>query len=279
MQWFKSAMVVSSMLAAAAAFSTQGCSGGGGKSDAGDSGITPSDSGKDGKVPGDSGGGDSGKVCGSGLTCENCDTTGFQPTAQAKSYSHANLCPAADITAYITACGSNATGTSCSTWQTAENTSNQKCLQCIYSSQTGANWGPLICPSSGFCSFNFPGCIDIKLGQVAQENGTSSGSCGDLFNAGYGCQDYACNACQVGADGGFDQTSFTACDNSATGQGTGASSECKTYLDAVNTNPVCAPFQGDGGTGGAAASCFPADQNAGFSDTEFNAFVTLFCGQ
>jgi hypothetical protein len=272
MQWLKSAMVVSSVLMVAAAFSTQGCSGGGTNKDAGADVIIKDGQKTDTKPPGDGA-----TTCGSGLACEQCDVTGFTPTAQGAPFNHANKCPAADIAAYIAACGSNATSTSCSTWQNAENTSNKTCLSCIYSPDTGSNWGPLVCPSSGFCSYNFPGCIDLKLNQVGQENATSDGSCGDLFNAGYGCQDYACNACLIGADGGFDNTSFTTCDNSATGQGSGASNECGSYISKINTAPACAAFQTDAAT--PADSCFPSDSQAGFSDTEFSAFVTLFCGQ
>ncbi len=159
-----------------------------------------------------------------------------------------------------------------------EQKNNPNCLSCIYSPTTGANWGPLVCDQqTGLCSYNFPGCIDIKLGQVAKENSTSTGSCGDLFNAGYGCQDYVCGACQTGADGGIDNTSFTACDNSATGQGAGASNECATYLSKISSDPNCASLNSDAGS--PADSCFPSNSTTGFSDTEFSSFVNLFCGQ
>ncbi|HEY1959104.1 MAG TPA: hypothetical protein VGH28_26000, partial [Polyangiaceae bacterium] len=256
------------------AMGANGCSsnpgnGDGGKDSGGDVKITPSDGGNK----------DGGTSCtpGSGLSCEQCDTTSFSPTAQAAPFDKANKCPAADVNAYIAACGSAATSTSCGAWQTAEQTSNKNCLSCIYSFSTDANWGPLVCDqNTGLCSYNFPGCLDIQLNQVSQENGQSNGSCGDLFNAGYGCQDFACGACQIGPDGGIDDTSFTACDNSATGQSSGASNECGTYLSAVNSASQCAAVNGD--AGGTWQMCFPADSNNGFSDTEFTSFVNLFCG-
>ncbi len=134
--------------------------------------------------------------------------SGFSPVAQVTPIGpKAGKCPAADTTAFVTAClSANATSSTCQAWQTAEKTSNANCLSCVFTQTTGTGWGPLVCDNNG-CKLNVPGCLDLALGQQSQENSTSTGSCGDHLSASYGCQDTACASC-TGTD-------FSTCVNDA----------------------------------------------------------------
>lgn len=262
MQWFKSAMVVSSVVFVAAAFSVEGCSSNPGKSDGGDSGIIPSDAKVDHPTTGDGGGP---PQCPSGSpACEVCDVSGYSPAPQVAPIGPKSAaCPAADIQAFETAClATAATSATCQAWQTSEKTSNQNCLSCVFTQTTGTKWGPLVCDNNG-CKLNIPGCLDMALGQVAQENATSNGSCGDYLSANYGCQDQACSAC-TGNDA-------TTCFNDA------VANECKTYADAFQNATPCAALNSDAPPANV-SNCFPASQT-GFTDQEFINFFNFFCGQ
>jgi hypothetical protein len=264
MQWFKSAMVVSSVAIFAAAFAVEGCS----------SKATPDDGGADvkaadgkaptdGKAPGDGGN----NTCTSGLSCETCDVTGFSVSPQAKPIGpKSGACTSAQLTAFDTACAAtSSTQATCSTWETA----NAGCSACIVTDQTAASWGPLVCTQAG-CSINVPGCIDLALAETGTENGTN-GSCGDLLNASYECQDYACGACDVAADGGSDPASFQTCDNAA------LMAECKSYSDAFDSSSQCSALQGDT-IPTAVQVCFASDPNSGFSEQEVVNIAAFFCG-
>lgn len=263
MQWFKGAMVVSSVALFGAAFAVGGCSSK--PAGGGDSGtdVKIADSKADKVVTPDAG-------CTSGLSCEVCDVTGFSVSPMAKPFGpHANKCSSAQLTSFDTAClATSATQATCSTWE--KDTNNAGCLACAVTGDTDANWGPLVCTSTS-CSLNVPGCLDLALGQTGQENGTN-GSCGDLLNASYECQEYACGACNVAADGGSDPNSFTTCDNAA------LQAECKSFSDAFDTSPNCSSLQGDS-IPTAVQVCFASDPNAGFSETEVLNMVAYFCGQ
>jgi len=261
MQWLKSAMVVSSVLMVAAGFSVQGCSSSKPGGDAGEGGVIPKDGSKD-INNGDTGGG-----CQSGLACEVCDVTGFSVSPQAKPFGpHAAKCTSAQVTSFDTQCLSDtATQTTCQAWQTA----NAACAACAVTNTTSANWGPLVCDSAG-CSLNVPGCLDEALNQVSQENGTN-GSCGDILNASYECQDYACSGCNIADDGGSDPASFSTCDQSA------LANECKSFSDAFDSASQCSSLQGDS-IPTAVQVCFASDPNTGFSEQEVTNMVAFFCG-
>ncbi len=131
-------------------------------------------------------------TCGSKLACEVCDG-GFSATQMTAPYANAGLCSAADITAFVTACGANSTQATCDAWQTAEQTSGPDCLSCVFSDQAGPKWGLYVCDSQGACAFNTPGCLDVALGTVSLEKQAGgAGSCGDLYNDAYGCESYSC---------------------------------------------------------------------------------------
>lgn len=259
MQWLKSAMVVSSVLMVAAAFSVEGCSSNAKPGDGGPDAIVGKDGGKDGNTGTDSGGG---QCPTSDPTCEVCDVTSFSPIPQGTPTLHANKCPAADISAFVTAClADNATQATCTAWQNAENTSNANCLACVFTEATTASWGPLVCDQQG-CKLNVPGCLDLALGQQAQENQTSNGSCGDFLSASYGCQDTACGSCTT-AD-------FSTCVQDA------IAAECKTYADAFSNATPCAVLNGDAAPA-TLDNCFPA--GASYTNQEYINFTNFFCGQ
>jgi hypothetical protein len=263
MQWFKSAMVVSSVMVIAGAFSVEGCSSSPAKTDGGgDTGVTPVDSGK--KDTGTTGNDSGGGCPSSAPTCEICDVSSFSPTAQVTPIGpKAGKCPAADTTAFVTAClSANATSSTCQAWQTAEKTSNANCLSCVFTQTTGTGWGPLVCDNNG-CKLNVPGCLDLALGQQSQENSTSTGSCGDYLSASYGCQDTACASC-TGTD-------FSTCVNDA------VAGACKSYADAFTNSSACSSLNGDTVPANV-NNCFPASQT-GYTDTEFANFTNFFCGQ
>jgi hypothetical protein len=262
MQWFKGAMVVSSVAMFAGAFAVEGCSS---KPATGDGGadVKAADSKADVKPNGDSG-----TQCTSGLSCEVCDVTGFSVNPQAKPIGpSANKCTTTQLSQFDTAClAASSNQTTCG--QFLQATANSTCAACLVTKDTDASYGPLVCGAST-CSFNIPGCLDLALNQVSQENGTN-GSCGDILNASYECQDFACAACDVAADGGTDPASFQTCDNAA------IAAECKSYADAFNTSSSCSSLQGDT-IPTSVQKCFPAG-SGGFTETEQLDFVTYFCG-
>lgn len=190
----------------------------------------------------------------SGVACEVCDVSGYSPTPQAKPIAKANLCPAADMLAFVTSClGANATSSTCQTWQMAENTANASCFNCIFTQTTAASWGPVVCDNAG-CTLNSGGCVDIVLAEISQEHSSGgAGSCGDLVSAETGCVEAACGMCSTPSD-------FSTCSQDALTGG------CKTYVDAATNAPAC------GALDGGATACFPQ------TESDYTAFVSLFCG-
>jgi hypothetical protein len=260
MQWFKSAMVVSSAVFVAA-IATNGCSSK--PSDNGDGGDAKADVIK---PPPPDGGGDGSIQCQSGLSCEQCDVTSYTPPGQPTPIGpHSGACNSTQITDFMTKCLSNTTATvaDCQAWE--QDTTNTTCDSCLVTSTTAANGGALLCVQGVGCSFNIPGCVDLALGQVSLENSSSNGSCGDYISAWYNCDDYACLSCEQGADGGFDSVSADACFTSAD------ANECASYKAAVQSAANC-NVEAD------VSTCFPADSNAGFTDTELVNFSAEFCG-
>jgi len=195
--------------------------------------------------------------CGSGLACEMCDVTGYSPTEMAAPIGpNAGACSSDDISAFDTAClATTATAQTCQTWQSS---ASSACLNCLFTASTASSWGFLVCDTTGSCSVNTGGCVDLELSQTSMEkNAGGSGSCGDAVNANFGCQDYACGSCS--------DTDFDTCDQSA------IANECASYVAPVDsTTGPCASLNGDGGT--PAAICFPQ------TDTDDVTMATYMCG-
>jgi len=196
------------------------------------------------------------QACGSGLSCEICDGS-FTATQMTAPFQKSGACTQNDISAFVTACGSTETSTSCDDWQTAEVDAGPSCLDCVFSLQNGPKWGVYVCDdNTGACFFNTPGCLDVALATVAQEKQAGgAGSCGDAINASYGCQNYACNTCT--------STDFTTCVNSA------VANECASYDAPVeSTTGPCMNLQGST----QAQTCFAQDEQSEV------AMATYMCG-
>ena len=198
-----------------------------------------------------------GGACASCLACELCDVSGYTPTPMSTPVASKNACSPTEISDFVTACyGTSATQQTCDAWKTAEADAGS-CLSCVFTAQSAAAWGAFVCTSIS-CSPNTPGCVDLELGQISQEKQAGgSGSCGDLLDASYGCQDYACGTCSG--------TDIATCTNSA------VQNECKNYVDTASNSPACAALEADAATA-KLQSCFPQ------SDTGVLSFVNVFCG-
>src|ERR1700690_66657 len=113
MQWFKSAIVISSV-GFVAAMTANGCSStpkGGGDSGNPDSPVTGPDSSKK-----ETGGGPHTGTCASGPWCENCDN-GFPDIQQGKPTQVLNACTSNQLQAFVTACFSSTASTAtCTAW-------------------------------------------------------------------------------------------------------------------------------------------------------------------
>ena len=212
------------------------------------------------KVTPKDGGGDA-AACGSGTTCEVCDGT-FQASHMTAPAANAGKCTQNEIAAFVTACGSQETSSSCDDWQNAEVDAGPNCLECVFSSQqSDPKWGVYVCDDqSGACFFNTPGCLDVALATISQEKQAGgNGSCGDLYNDAYMCEAYSCNSCQSQAD--YDKCLQSADDN-----------ECKSYADlAYSTTGKCAAAN-DPDASATINSCF------GLNDTDLATMTTIMCG-
>lgn len=212
------------------------------------------------KVTKTDGGGDA-ATCGSNLSCEVCDGT-FSTSQMTGPYANAGKCSQADIAAFVTACGSTETSSSCNDWQNAEVDAGPSCLDCVFSSQqSGVKWGVYVCDDqSGACFFNTPGCLDVALATVSQEKQAGGGgSCGDLYNDAYMCENYSCGSC-------VSQSDYDKCLTSAD------ANECKTYADpAYSTTGKCSAAN-DPDASATINSCF------GLNDTDLAMMTALMCG-
>lgn len=254
MQWFKSALVVSSVVFVAA-MSAEGCSSKPANGDAGtDAKITDAKVGTDSKPPGDGS-----AACGSGLACEQCDVSGYSPISQGKPASVLNACTPQQLQDFVTACFSTTSSTNtCQAWEAIDSGACATCLAPVL--QSSANWGPFDCATSNSpCGANSGGCVDLVTKTTAAETANGgAGSCGDLVTSNFGCQDYACGTCST-AD-------FQACDQSST------ANECLSFVNPVEsaTGP-CGPINGDAAPA-KIADCFPQ------TDADNVNFVNIFCG-
>jgi len=132
---------------------------------------------------------------------------------------HQNQCTPSQVADYAK-CNACQNDSKC-----AEFTSGQPgaaCAACIESQSSQATWGVIVFNGSSG-NVNIPGCVDIALGQVAQE----PSSCGQLLFASYGCQNAACGGC-TGND-------FDSCDLLALSGAVGPilASTCKSYDNQV----------------------------------------------
>jgi hypothetical protein len=204
-------------------------------------------------------------TCASGLSCEQCDVSGYAPTPMARVLSAPGACSPSAITSAVSSCfATTATGQTCAAWENAEAQSDAgACVTCVLTNKSASAWGAMFC-LGGVCKFNNGGCIDLLLGTAAQETSAGgAGSCGDLFYAREGCEEYACDSCSQ--SGALGSTDFDKCSTAA------RANECSTYGQPIaSTTGVCAALDGDAGP--SASRCFPT------SDSDVAAYLNVFCG-
>jgi hypothetical protein len=268
MQWFKSALVVSTVLGVAA-MAGNGCSSKpAGSGDAGDSGNLADIQVKDQKAPPSDGGGDSGSCATAAVSCEMCDVSGYTPATMGAVVYMQNACTATQISNFVTACAlSTSTMATCSAFFAVD---GGACNTCVSAAQTSdAQWSWEYCDSTnGPCYLNEQGCADIALGEQAQEKGANppgTGSCGDILSALYGCESYACSSCTATTD-------QSACIMDTESSGT--TKQCGSYETPLNaTTGPCAVLNGDAAPA-SASNCFLQSQDA----TSMQNFINMFCG-
>jgi hypothetical protein len=223
-----------------------------------DSGTPTGDSGSAGQDTGTTPTGDGSMP----LSCAPADDAGtYASVTYVASTKGTNQCASGDITAFVTACGSNATNTSCQDWFTA-NVAGQMadgggagntCGNCI-ANPNGA--GALWFDPFGYFNWNYAGCIQL----TDTTNGTA---CAGALNNIDGCQAQYCDQC--------DTNSYEACSNATIA----ASGQCASYNSTFNT--ACANDLGIGDGGTAAAACFPS-MGSNDSDPDITYIATLICG-
>ncbi len=234
--------------------------------DGGDAGNKP-DTGKADVSQQDGGG------CPSGLACEQCDVSTYQPGTMSKPVATPGACSGTQITAWITACDSStSTNATCSAWMAAQPDAGtgSGCVACLGGGpDSAATWGAIHCVDSTHCFYNFPGCADLVANAVSQEKQAGgTGSCGDAIYAWEGCDDFACGTCPSndGTGGGFTGSSQDTCGKSA------QANECKNYITAIDSaTGVCALINGDAAPA-KTNNCFPQ------TDADLPNFFDVFCG-
>lgn len=237
-----------------AVLSAASCSSGGSTMDAGtDTGMMVMDTGGGGMdVKADKAPIDTGTM----VMCPNPkpDISGFMAASLPPSRMSAPSCSSMQITDYFNACyGMGATNMTCSNYRMAA--LNMTCVKCIESTDTDAQWGPLISGTGmyvtmGTVKANYEGCL-AKLGETACAD--------DTFKAGL-CNKYACEEqCPVSDTQSYNE--YNKCTTKA------STTVCKMYTDKQNTS--C----GSPEAGAAIAQC----KGSNFQDYYTKA-ATVFCG-
>jgi hypothetical protein len=208
---------------------------------------------------------------GGGLACQLCDVSGYSITTMSAPTASANACTPSQIADASAACfGSSATQQTCDAWQAANaldagsagDASGSGCVDCLFTAQSAAAWGALVCTATS-CTLNSGGCVDLVLGQTAQEKQSGGiGSCGDLVHERDGCSQYACDACPTT---GAPYSDYDTCVQSV------ATTQCKSYVDKIAYVGPCDPLHGDAAPS-AAASCFPQ------TPADVAKLLGVFCG-
>jgi len=203
-----------------------------------------------GSSSGDSGSGDDGSTGDdAGPSCP--DQTAFTPqTFASVGAGHRGVCKAADIAAFVTACGDNGTQATCSTWQnTNVGDAGTACGKCILDpTNGGATWSDQF----GFFSPNYGGCIEVT-------DATNGKACAQAYDGQVDCEGFECDSC---ADAATYKTCTTTVDGAI----------CKQYATAAASS--CTADLADGG---ALTTCSPGAATQKL-DPDFTYIATLICG-
>ena len=206
--------------------------------------------------------GDSGGSCSAGVP--------YTATTWTNVVAHQGLCDAADLAAFLAACGdSPATATTCNAWIAtnlagADGGGGSTCGNCIVPPNAtgtgGASFVTFDSMGNGYFGPNYPGCIQL----LDPTNGPACAAAYDNINE---CLGLECNLC-TGTDGDGTPEDPEACENLNVGTG----GICASYLSPYQTK--CATDNADGGI---ADQCSPgaAEQK---TNPDWTLIINLICG-
>jgi hypothetical protein len=170
------------------------------------------------------------------------DANQFIITQMNPPHAPMNACTSQELSDYAL-CQAQKQGDSCKQFNPGG--SSASCGACLESQESDPTWGIIVFNGQAG-SFNIPGCVDLELGQVAQEVPDGGvATCGQALEKSYECQDQAnaqyCNAC-------LDAPTTTACQQAVLGQ------VCNVFDDQVTS--LCASLFSAAADAGVLA-CFP----------------------
>jgi hypothetical protein len=217
---------------------------------------------------GDDSGGDSGGTCSAGVAYTSLTWTNV--------VAHQGLCSAADLSAFLTACGDAATGTAgqatCTAWLGA-NVAGQEadgggagtaCGNCILppnkAGTGGASFLFFDSMGNGYFGPNYPGCIQIR-------DTTNGPACAGAYNNLYECVDLQCSLC-TGTNGDGTSQDPAACEQGDVATG----GICASYLSPYQTSCM-----GDNADGGIADQCSPGAATQK-QNPDWTLIINLICG-
>jgi len=207
--------------------------------------------------------GDSGGSCSAGVP--------YTATTWTNVVAHQGLCDAADLSAFLVACGDAQTATSCNTWSTAnlagaDGGGGSTCGNCIVPPNAtgtgGASFVTFDSMGNGYFGPNYPGCIQLM-------DTTNGSSCAGAYDNLFSCLGLECNLC-TGTDGDGTSEDPEACENGDVATG----GICASYLSPYQTKCMT-----DNADGGVAAQCSPGSAtNPATINPDWTLIINLICG-
>jgi hypothetical protein len=182
--------------------------------------------------------------------CPPTSTSTFKPAAYTNATEHQGVCGASATAAFVAACGSAGTPSTCDAWEAANVASDagagNACGNCVVAPlNNGGAWAD----PRGALSPNYGACV-----QILDPNGGST--CAAAFDDAIGCEGIACDTCPA--------ATRPACVK-ATDMGS-----CSTFAGAKGI--ACAPLQSFLGM------CQPSNVT-GNPDDDLTFIVGLVCGE
>jgi hypothetical protein len=211
---------------------------------------------------GDDSGGDSGGTCSAGVAYTSLTWTNV--------VAHQGLCTAADLSAFLTACGDKQTATSCNTWITAnlagaDGGGGSTCGNCIVPANAlgtgGASFVTVDATTgNGYFGPNYPGCIQLT-------DPTNGPACAGGYNNLFSCLGSECDNC-TGTNGDGTSQDPAACQQGDVAAG----GICASYLAPYQTSCMT-----DNADGGVADKCSPGTATNTI-DPDWTLIINLICG-
>ena len=181
---------------------------------------------------------------------------------------HQNVCAAAAITAFETACGDGATNTTCQAWLTAnlagaDGGGGTACGNCVLPPNAagtgGASFVTFDSMGGGYFGPNYPGCIQLL-------DKTNGAGCAGAYDNIFECLGLECNLCTGTAGDGTGQDP-QACETADIATG----AVCGGYLSPYQTKCMT-----DNADGGIAAQCSPGGGTT--QNPDWTYIIKLICG-